>query len=370
MFNKSLPLTVIYHGGNCRDGFCSAWLVSRVFPDATFIAANYGEAPPDVTGQQLLIVDFSYHRDWLRGLQQQCLGDMVLLDHHETAQAALEGFKEECERHGIGAPHIVFDMQKSGAMLTYEFLNNPEFGFSHDENDRAKWIVHYCQDRDLWRWELPDSRAVNEGIRLLPFNFEQWTKAASRGLTAAAQSGQIILDRNQVIINSHLKHAYELKFHGYDVLCVNCTGDLQSEILQEMAKNRPFSMCYFDTADGDRVYSLRSSPNGIHVGELARQYGGGGHKHAAGFKVKATPKLFDVDCELNRLIATLRSATADTALPLLFEAANKLQDMSKLTQQLADFAICEIEGAAHSIREMVGYVSGPYPDLDVEGQKP
>lgn len=371
MFTNMFPLTVIYHGGDCRDGFCSAWLMSRAFPDATFIAANYNEAPPDVSGQQLMIVDFSYPRNVLLNLQRQCRGNLVLLDHHETAQKALDGFKEECESLGIGSPHVVFNMQKSGAMLTFEFLANSEFWFSFcpSLSAQVRWVVHYCQDRDLWRWALPDSRAVNEGIRLWPLTFKDWTHGAIGSCAATALRGQVVLDRNKAIVESHLKHAYETKFHGYDVLCVNCTGDLQSELLQEMSKDRPFAMCYFEKANGDRVYSLRSSPNGIHVGELAREYGGGGHKHAAGFTVKATPKLFDVQCPMSTLIGRLRSATSETALPLLFEAANALYDMQKLTQQLADFAICETEQAAHSIREMVGYVSGPYPDLDVEGRK-
>lgn len=38
--------------------------------------------------------------------------------------------------------------------------------------------------------------------------------------------------------------------------------------------------------EGYRKYSLRSVPNGgIDVSEIAAKFGGGGHKHAAGFKI-------------------------------------------------------------------------------------
>ena len=37
--------------------------------------------------------------------------------------------------------------------------------------------------------------------------------------------------------------------------------------------------------DGRYRYELRTSTEGVHVGELAKKYGGGGHKQAAGFIV-------------------------------------------------------------------------------------
>jgi nanoRNase/pAp phosphatase (c-di-AMP/oligoRNAs hydrolase) len=46
----------------------------------------------------------------------------------------------------------------------------------------------------------------------------------------------------------------------------------------------PFAGCYWDTPEG-RVFSLRSRDDGADVGEIAKLYGGGGHKHASGFRV-------------------------------------------------------------------------------------
>lgn len=45
-----------------------------------------------------------------------------------------------------------------------------------------------------------------------------------------------------------------------------------------------FGACYWDTPT-HRIFSLRSCPEGMDVSEIAKGYGGGGHKHAAGFKV-------------------------------------------------------------------------------------
>ena len=34
-----------------------------------------------------------------------------------------------------------------------------------------------------------------------------------------------------------------------------------------------------------RIFSLRSTEDGLDVSEIASKFGGGGHKHAAGFSV-------------------------------------------------------------------------------------
>ena len=65
--------------------------------------------------------------------------------------------------------------------------------------------------------------------------------------------------------------------------CVN-TNHLVSETGNELAKGVEFAATYFET-DEHRIYSLRSDKNGLDVSEIAAKYGGGGHFHAAGFKV-------------------------------------------------------------------------------------
>jgi oligoribonuclease NrnB/cAMP/cGMP phosphodiesterase (DHH superfamily) len=40
---------------------------------------------------------------------------------------------------------------------------------------------------------------------------------------------------------------------------------------------------YYDREDGRRVFSLRSVSDGPDVSEIAKIYGGGGHRNAAGF---------------------------------------------------------------------------------------
>jgi len=71
---------------------------------------------------------------------------------------------------------------------------------------------------------------------------------------------------------------------GHNVWAANVPYTLTSDAGHLMAQGEPFAACYWDTPDG-RVYSLRSTDNGADVSEIAKQYGGGGHRNASGFRL-------------------------------------------------------------------------------------
>jgi len=275
-----MPKTyVLYHGG-CSDGFCAAWIAHGVLGDkAEYIPVNYGQAPPEMEqGATVYVLDFSYKRPvmekWLLEERPACF---TLIDHHGTAEKDLAGLEGWCRQNGIAAK-VTFEMSMSGAMLTWLW-------FFRDAT--PPWIVEYVQDRDLWRWELPDSREINAALRSYPMTFGQWDSfaaAPSAILDSLQNQGEAILRDQAQTVERHVKHAREIELAGHKVLAVNATT-LTSEIAGELAKGRPFGACYFDRHDGKRVWSLRSAPDGIDVSEVAKSLGGGGHKNAAGFEV-------------------------------------------------------------------------------------
>ena len=61
------------------------------------------------------------------------------------------------------------------------------------------------------------------------------------------------------------------------------TAENVSDVLNELANDQPFAVAY---AYKDRMWkcSLRSAADGEDVAAIAEQFGGGGHKHAAGFE--------------------------------------------------------------------------------------
>lgn len=283
---------VIYHGG-CWDGFCAAWVLRKVFGEAEFVPAQYGQEPPNCTGRRVFIVDFSYKRPVMRSILSQAKA-VVVLDHHKTAEAELAGLVDEFIQRpdlihnpdGSELPFVHFDMNKSGGRLTWEWLQQSGHGdFKHTP---TPWLVDYTEDRDLWRWKLDWSREINAFIRSWPLDFAKWNEFNLIGPGCGKwdtwiDAGSAILRREKQIVDDHVKNAVETEMDGHKILAVNATV-LFSEIAGELAKDRPFGAAYFIRSDGKRVWSLRSRDGGVDVSEIAKAHGGGGHRNAAGFE--------------------------------------------------------------------------------------
>ncbi|HEY9460031.1 MAG TPA: phosphoesterase, partial [Paralcaligenes sp.] len=79
----------IYHG-KCADGFTAAWAVKCALGDIEFYPGVYQEPPPEVTGRDVIIVDFSYKRPVLVEMAAVARSILVL-DHHKTAAEDLAG---------------------------------------------------------------------------------------------------------------------------------------------------------------------------------------------------------------------------------------------------------------------------------------
>ncbi|NIV11579.1 MAG: hypothetical protein GWN62_09935, partial [Aliifodinibius sp.] len=95
----------------------------------------------------------------------------TVIDHHKSAEKELEGFMSLPGVSGI------FDMTKSGAMLTYEYFWNG------DRNDKElasifwmKRAIEYIQDRDLWKFELEGSKEYSMAVFSYEYDFEIWDK--------------------------------------------------------------------------------------------------------------------------------------------------------------------------------------------------
>lgn len=275
---------VIYHAG-CADGFCAAWLLWRVFPDAEFVPANYGDDPPDVAGKIVYVVDFSYPRDTLIQMHEQS-ASLVVLDHHRSAQQALADL-----------PFCVFNMDKSGGRLTWEYIQ------SSIRNQRVTscgelppWIVAYTEDRDLWLWDLDESKAINACLRSYPMEFELWNSFVdpeNPDITPESfcNEGRAILRDQALTVAIKAKQAHVVNVRIGDAEfqwnVANATT-LVSETAGELAKVTGIGCCWFEKPSGDRVYSLRCDHDAnFNLSAMARFFGGGGHRTAAGFTIHA-----------------------------------------------------------------------------------
>ena len=81
-----------------------------------------------------------------------------------------------------------------------------------------------------------------------------------------------------------VEQARIIDFEGARVPIVNAPYINISELVGKLAETAPFALGWFQRADGLYAYSLRSrGPDGVDVSEIAKKYGGGGHRNSAGF---------------------------------------------------------------------------------------
>ena len=289
----------IYHG-NCADGFTAAWIVWKALgPDQVeFFAGAYQDEPPAARGRDLILVDFSYKRPAMEKLAKQALS-LVLLDHHQSAIDDLDGLLTDLPLDlsyaGLVAQRLKaarFSLNRSGAGLAWEFFH---------PGQPAPRLVQYVEDRDLWRFQLPKSRAVNANILSHATSFAAWEQlywdlADGAKLQRFMAGGEAIERKHQKDVAELVKvMRRRMKIGGHDVPAANLPYTLSSDAGHLMAADKSnggekFAACYWDIAGsspgtGYRVFSLRSAEDGLDVAAIAQQYGGGGHKHAAGFRV-------------------------------------------------------------------------------------
>lgn len=279
----------IYHG-KCADGFTAAWAVYQALGEnVEFHPGVYQEPPPNVTGRDVVIVDFSYKRPVL--LEMAAVArSIVVLDHHKTAAEDLAGFPTPTQYnpHEIGDAadfgnfsriHALFDMDRSGAGIAWDFF--------HPGKPRPA-IVNYAEDRDLWRFNLEHSRAISAYVFSFEYTFANWDALA----TTLDEAFSTVVAAGTAIEGKHHKDVAELvgvckrrvKIGGVEVWAASLPYTLTSDAGHLMATGEPFAACYWDTPEG-RVFSLRSTDEGQDVSAIAKQYGGGGHRNASGFKV-------------------------------------------------------------------------------------
>jgi hypothetical protein len=255
--SSARPL-VLYHG-DCPDGFGAAFAAWKKYGDgADYLPVNHGDPPPDLRGRQALVADFAYDRQTTLQLFQQA-AQLVVLDHHRSAESEIGDL-----------PGCVFDMQRSGAVMAWEHLHR----------EPIPLLLQYVQDRDLWRNQLPESDEVSAALRSKPFDFLVWDGLDVGQLRL---EGRVLLAYQRRMIERIAAHASPVEILGIKVPAVN-SPVLQSELGDRLARGKPFAAVWWQGAGEVARWSLRSTPEGMDVSEIAARFGGGGHRTAAGFK--------------------------------------------------------------------------------------
>jgi oligoribonuclease NrnB/cAMP/cGMP phosphodiesterase (DHH superfamily) len=226
---------------------------------------------------------------------------VLVLDHHKIAMSEMVGAGENFidtrtwsepitwDRHMRNAVqddmenahntiYLLFDMDRSGAGIAWDVLCGGQ---------RPR-LIDYVEDRDLWRFNLPGSREVHAACGSYPLTLEDRARLMEREVSDLMEEGFAILRYHDKMVEGAVKHAGRLNIGGHDVPAIACPViEIASDLGNKLAEGNPFAAVYVDRPDGSRYFQLRSTPAGLDVGEIAQSLGGGGHRNAAGFTLKA-----------------------------------------------------------------------------------
>lgn len=265
---------VIYHA-DCTDGFGAAYSAWKLLGNrAEYYPCKHGTNPPDVKGKNVVILDFSFDNATTKNMIEEA-NQLLVIDHHKSAMVEL---------HDISNTH--FDMTKSGAILSWEFF--------HPGKEPPKFIK-YIQDRDLWAWELDYSKEFSAAFDMVPFEFEEFEKFEDDSVfDDAVKRGSYILAYSKTVVKKVCEKAQLRKLDEKEVLVVNASHWM-SEIGSRLAPDCDFAMIwYWDHDARETKVSLRAFHDTVDVSEIAKRFGGGGHKKAAGFQLPKNKHVEDI----------------------------------------------------------------------------
>lgn len=299
--SNNIPL-VIYHN-NCQDGIAAAWVAWKWLRGACeLFAANYGEEPPYdlLTDRQVIIVDFSYKKPQMEKIINLA-SDISVYDHHKTAQEELKEWAQY--EYGIELEngkyvHIVFDMNESGCSLAWKHLIQGPLPKTLD----------YIKQGDIFKFTDPkeDVHRIKSFIESYPRTIEGFSQAFNcvqnainndlmESIWMQASAIQRFADRR---VEDILKTQFRIKIDEFDVPACFCPKWFATPVAgalagrmdwnEETKENRttkiPFGVAIVNLGEKFEI-SLRSSDQQEDVSEIAKRFGGGGHRNAAGFGI-------------------------------------------------------------------------------------
>lgn len=270
MQTKQNPF-IIYHDP-CLDGFGAAFAAWLIYGDsATYHPTTYGCPPPDVTGKDVVIVDFSYPPEQVRAMEQQA-NTLVLLDHHKTSAKDFHGYKCMCGNK------VHFDMEKSGARLAWEYFHPGKC---------IPPLINLIEDRDLWNWKYEDTKFFNAALQNTPKDFHVWKgilEFSSHDYKDFIKQGRAQSGQWDTLCQTLLRHAMPVEIDGIAGLMLNAPYEFATDLGNLLSKQSGTFGLIYGFEPGRIKASLRSQAP-FDVSNIASRFGGGGHAQACGLSL-------------------------------------------------------------------------------------
>lgn len=312
---ESKRVHCFYHSVDL-DGMCSGAQVRANIKDVIMHPINYGDPFPwgaITTTDEVFMVDFSLHpfTDMIR-LNDRCR--LVWIDHHESA---LEEHDEYAQQHPafsiLGREFVRARGEHHAACeLVWHWFNTGDFGRREVTPPMAVTLLGLY---DSWRYKgheledmvLPFQERIS--VEDMQPNTEHgeylWSKLLDRRgeIHNLVEDGRLLLRAREAreartarryAFSSYLGGHPEVTTKFYRAITLN--GASGSRAFNSVWDNDQYHLMLGFTLRPDGLWDigLYSDRADVNCGEIARGWGGGGHKGAAGFQCDHIPFNFNM----------------------------------------------------------------------------
>ncbi len=263
-----MTTAIIYHKSDL-DGVGSAAIVLGLHPKAELYPADYDDEDYEVSdfeGKDVFIVDFCPKE--IEKINEVCRG-FRWIDHHKSAMEKHPKLWKSKDCMGKR------DIKHSAIYLTYIYC----YGANVPQ------AVQYIEDYDMWWFRHGrTTRAFCEYafMQLKTPDDTNWSCLLANNrdmIDDWYHKGEILLEAKQDRIDKTVKHITAKQWGLNKVGIVNTNHDI-SNVGNAIATNGYDIGVVWSHSDGRVTVSLRSTK--VDVSTIAKCYGGGGHKLAAG----------------------------------------------------------------------------------------
>ncbi|MEK7648890.1 MAG: DHH family phosphoesterase [Patescibacteria group bacterium] len=261
-------IAVCYHKG-CLDGFGGAYAAWKKFGSrADYIGLEHQETvPKELKGRTLYFIDFCYPTPVMKKVIA-ANKKVIILDHHESQVDAIRL-----------VPEFRYTTDNSGCVIAWKYFH---------PNAKIPYLLDVIEDNDLFRFNNSETHRLIAALQFCDQTFSSFDTIAKsletkRGRKEMLRDGSVLLNAEDSMIGRLVQRAEKVTFEGYGVYAVN-TPLFYSHSANVISheKKVPFGITWF-YREGKLQVSLRTYKKGVDVSLLAKKYGGGGHKGAAGF---------------------------------------------------------------------------------------
>ncbi len=273
------------------DGHCSGAIVKKKHPACEMIGVDYNDKIADFNiryAETIFVVDFSFGEADMLWLQDNT--GLHWIDHHKTS------IDWAFETKFLASSGQSLEIGKAGCELTWDYL------FPDEPMPKA---VRLLGRYDVWDHEDPDVLPFQWGMRgiknTLPDSriwstFIPWDvfsqNIIEKMIEQTIEYGKIVLEYQVQQDEIYAKGmSFEVDFEGYRAIVINRSFTNSKLFDSVYDEEKHDLMINYGYKPKQYRVSLYTSKPDVDVSAIAKKYGGGGHKGAAGFFCEKVPFL-------------------------------------------------------------------------------